>query len=144
MLWAATVHSATWYTRGKTPATPPTFQRSCAQALIAVVTQASYVPSHTTTSATPKQEQTVTTHTYCSTIPSDIHMSNPTSTIRPHTTLSSLCVNIQLQSQYLARQSRATHKGARGSGGIRNKTITCQVRSSRARKHHRHRHLHCN
>jgi hypothetical protein len=29
---------------------------------------------------------------------------------------------LQLQLQYLARQTRATHKGARGSWGTRNKT----------------------
>jgi hypothetical protein len=34
----------------------------------------------------------------------------------------------QLQLQYLAQQSRATHKGARGSWGTRNKTTFCCVR----------------
>jgi hypothetical protein len=33
---------------------------------------------------------------------------------------------LQLQLQYLARQSRATHKGARGSWGTRNETVTLQ------------------
>jgi hypothetical protein len=33
---------------------------------------------------------------------------------------------IQLQLQYLTRQSRAIHKGARGSWGARNKTLTHQ------------------
>ena len=33
---------------------------------------------------------------------------------------------IQVQLQYLARQSRATHKGARGSWGTWNKTLTRQ------------------
>jgi hypothetical protein len=35
-------------------------------------------------------------------------------------------LQLQLQLQYLARQSRATHKGARGSWGTRNKTFTRQ------------------
>ena len=34
---------------------------------------------------------------------------------------------LQLQLQYLARQSRATHKGARGSWGTRNKTFSHQT-----------------